>query len=326
MFFIDKQTKNVSSSKERSPEYASRGNCSRGQGRYRYFSSNKNKIYYQICKKSGHSNADCYHHMNLNYQPQNQKLDFNSPTTLISISPEVIDPNWYLDTRANNHITPDFLALSLHSLYKGPGKVAVGLGQELQIKHTGSGTVNTPTHHFSLSNILHVSSLTTNLIYVNKFTKDNNYIVSFDAQWFFIQDKTTNRLIHQGSSRNGLYHLPKTKDATSFSSQPQALSTRKIIDSVWHNRLGHPSSLVLNSILTLVHVPLNSSTGKFDCNNCALAKCHRTHLPSSTTMSKCPLDIVHGDIWGPAPMISFSGFRFYLLLVDDTPGSLRFTC
>lgn len=180
----------ANSDKERTSEYALRG-----RGRYRYYLSNRAKIYCQICKKAGHLVADCYHRTNLNYKPQPQQ-DFNSPTTLLSISLKVIDPTWYLDIGASNHVTPDFSALSLHSPYKGPTRVAVGSGQELQIKHTGSGTVKTPNHCFHLSNILHVLKLATNLISVNKFAKDNNCIIAFDDKNFFIQDKTTNHLIH----------------------------------------------------------------------------------------------------------------------------------
>lgn len=41
------------------------------------------------------------------------------------------------------------------------------------------------------------------------------------------------------------------------------------------------------------------------------------HLPNSSSFSSSPLDLVHADVWGPAPVSSFSGLRFYLLLVDD---------
>ena len=37
----------------------------------------------------------------------------------------------------------------------------------------------------------------------------------------------------------------------------------------------------------------------------------------STTTTSCPLEILHMDVWGPAPCLSNDGFHFYLIIIDD---------
>lgn len=66
--------------------------------------------------------------MEPHYQQKSQDPNVDSPTTLLTHPSEAIDPTWYLETGASNHITHDFFVLSLHSPYKGKANVAVGLG------------------------------------------------------------------------------------------------------------------------------------------------------------------------------------------------------
>jgi hypothetical protein len=88
----------------------------------------------------------------------------------------------------------------------------------------------------------------------------------------------------------------------------------------WHARFGHPSPQVVRSILRLNNLPCLKDTSLSSiCNACQLAKSHQlpyTHSIHHTTM---PLELIHSDVWGPAP-ISIGVFRYYISFVDD------FTC
>jgi hypothetical protein len=44
-----------------------------------------------------------------------------------------------------------------------------------------------------------------------------------------------------------------------------------------------------------------------------------TQLPFSTSTSctQFPLQLVHSDVWGPAPINSINGHRYYVIFVDD---------
>lgn len=92
-----------------------------------------------------------------------------------------LDPSWYLDTRANNHVTPNASVISVLTPYKGSTTVAMGNRQKLQIQITSNKNLSTKSHKFVLNNILHVPSASTNLLYVQRFAWDNNCRLIFDA-------------------------------------------------------------------------------------------------------------------------------------------------
>ena len=81
----------------------------------------------------------------------------------------------------------------------------------------------------------------------------------------------------------------------------------------WHHRLGHP---FLGYLKQLFH-SLHNCTMPLDCETCVVAKSHKhSYFPSHTCAPK-PFDLVHSDVWGPAPHIDSHGFAYFVLFVDD---------
>lgn len=80
-------------------------------------------------------------------------------------------------------------------------------------------------------------------------------------------------------------------------------------------RLGHPSSSVLRTIL--MNEGLYFSPNIPFCNACQLGKSHHISFPSTAHTIHAPLEIVHSDIWGPAPIVSKDGFCYYIHFIDD---------
>ena len=54
-----------------------------------------------------------------------------------------------------------------------------------------------------------------------------------------------------------------------------------------------------------------------DCETCKLAKSNKHSYFSSNTRVNKPFDLVHSDVWGPAPNINSHGFAYFVLFVDD---------
>ncbi|XP_026409858.1 uncharacterized protein LOC113304954 [Papaver somniferum] len=55
----------------------------------------------------------------------------------------------------------------------------------------------------------------------------------------------------------------------------------------------------------------------FNYETCILAKSHRTTYPDSFSRRLVPFALVHSDVWGPCRITSNSGFRWFVLFVDD---------
>uniref|UniRef100_A0A2N9HIJ5 Integrase catalytic domain-containing protein n=1 Tax=Fagus sylvatica TaxID=28930 RepID=A0A2N9HIJ5_FAGSY len=48
-----------------------------------------------------------------------------------------------------------------------------------------------------------------------------------------------------------------------------------------------------------------------------IGKMHQLPFPISNKNAISPFELVHADLWGPAPVVSTNAFRYYLVLVDD---------
>jgi transposase InsO family protein len=83
----------------------------------------------------------------------------------------------------------------------------------------------------------------------------------------------------------------------------------------WHRRLGHPSFSYLNKLLPSLFVDLKTSD--FQCETCVKAKSHRVSYKPSLNKCSKPFDLIHSDVWGPAPITSIAGFRWFVLFIDD---------
>ncbi|CAL1373295.1 unnamed protein product [Linum trigynum] len=98
------------------------------------------------------------------------------------------------------------------------------------------------------------------------------------------------------------------------------LSNKNIsVWDLWHCRLGHP-----NSARLLTMFRQNLLPGKFehsvgsqsDCVSCIEAKASQNSFESSETVYAESFDLIHTDLWGPSPVTSRMGYRYFALFVD----------
>lgn len=90
----------------------------------------------------------------------------------------MVDPSWYFDSGATNHITNDLTNLSLKYEFTGGERLTVGNGQGLPIKHIGHSFLPSHPKNLHLINILHCPKITKNLLNnVAQLTSANNFFL-----------------------------------------------------------------------------------------------------------------------------------------------------
>lgn len=202
-------------------------------------------------------------------------------------------------------MTGNAAALQNPSPHSGNTSILLGNGDSLNIAHTGTIPLFFGSHSFPLRNVFHVPSLNKNLLSVAKFTRDNLVYFIFYPTGYQIYNLRTGSLLFQGPCKDGLYPL-------SFAS-PQALAT--FSSTIWHNRLGHPSSSVMSRIGPSLGSSFSSNKQLF-CKGCALGKSTQLPFSSNTIHASVPFYLIPSDVW-MSPVSSVSGFRYYVLFTDD---------
>ena len=202
-------------------------------------------------------------------------------------------------------MTVDLQNLNSHCEYQGPDTIKVGDGTGLRILHTGSSSIQTPHKSLLLNKILHVPSITQNLLTISQFTRDNNVYFEFHPSFFVVKDIQSGKELLHGSNKGGLYCLKHTNS----NSTPSVFISSSF--DTWHRRLGHPMMRTVHQVVSRNSLPLKNKRESF-CSFCPLGKSHKLSFPSSSTIYKTPLELVVSDIWGPSPIISNNQFRYYI--------------
>ena len=122
------------------------------------------------------------------------------------------------------------------------------------------------------------------------------------------------KTIHTGRCEGGLYPL---KLLSKSSPNKQALAAVKPSTSLWHHRLGHASSRVIQQVLSRHQLPVSHNRNNTRvCDACQSGKSHQLPYPRSTSVSSHPMDLIFSDVWGPAPN-SIGRHNYYASFIDD---------
>jgi hypothetical protein len=90
------------------------------------------------------------------------------------------------------------VTLAASEPYLGNENLHVSDGKGLLIYDIGHTKIYTPHHFFTLSNILHVPTITKRLLSVQKFCLDNNVYFEFHPFLFYVKDLNTNEILLSG--------------------------------------------------------------------------------------------------------------------------------
>ena len=85
-----------------------------------------------------------------------------------------LNTNWYPDSSTSHHVTADISNIQQSTPYTFLDELYIINGRGFQILSTSSTTIHKNSHSLKLNNILHVPHIKKNLLFVKKFTEDNN--------------------------------------------------------------------------------------------------------------------------------------------------------
>jgi hypothetical protein len=168
----------------------------------------------QLCQTFGHTAPQCSQLQQRGYGQQ------HSANLALHNSAGTAD--WFPDTDANQHVTPDLATLTTSEPYNGNDNLHVSDGKGLSITHIGHTKIYNPHRSFTLSNVLHVLAITKPMLSVQKFYLYNNVYFEFHHFLFYVKDLNTNEVLLSGQSKDGVYTLSMFR--SSVSSIPQAHS------------------------------------------------------------------------------------------------------
>jgi len=200
-----------------------------------------------------------------------------------------------------------------HEDYYGQDQIRVGDGTGLPISHIGSASLNLSRRSFILNQLLRVPLIFKNLLFVRQFAIDNSVFFEFHSSHFVIKDSQIGIILHQGRTKDGLYHLLPSSGSSSIN---QALVGGHTSLASWHKRLGHPGFQTVHSVISKFQYPFNSNKVSIPCKICPQAKGHQLPFSFSTSSICKPLELVYSDVWGPSPTLSINGNRFYVSFID----------
>nr|GEW76489.1 polyprotein, putative [Tanacetum cinerariifolium] len=218
------------------------------------------------------------------------------------VSVEVLSTKWSIDSGASDHMTGNSHVFNNFDTHASSFHVTIADGSISQV--LGSGTVNL-SPSTSLSSVLSLLKFSFNLLSVRRIMSNLQCSVKFYPEYHVFKDLKTKKIIGRGRKCDGLYvfELEVSKSLVRLSSSSPFEA---------HCRLGHPS---LQSLKKLCPEYLHLSS--LNCDSCEFSKHKRVHLsPQANKRAASPFELVHYDVWGPCPITSKSGFKYFVTFVD----------
>ena len=231
--------------------------------------------------------------------------------------------NWCLDSGASSHICKEaHLFSEIYDLRRGRLNLASNSSTEIIAKGTVllSANVNGRKKNVSLSNVLQVPDLRTNLMSVAKitdkncdvlFTKGHATVIGNDGEVILYADRV-----------GDLYFVREEYEQECKAIAEESNRSSKPLTQLemWHRRMGHLNVQDLQNgdrKKSLLGMNLGKYEKNLECNICLLGKMVRTSFPKKSERKTGLLEIIHSDLCGPMRVESNNKAKYYVTFIDD---------
>ncbi|KAJ9547791.1 hypothetical protein OSB04_020334 [Centaurea solstitialis] len=216
---------------------------------------------------------------------------------------------WIFDSGCFNHMTPcpdGFLSKQPYPLS------SVGTADLSPLPVLFSGNFSTDT--VQLTEVLHVPRLAVGLVSLTQL-QELGLLILFHPSGCLVQDPKTKQILGVGRRVGRVLEVVYMRlplQSSTFAASVSSIASFNL----WHARLGHLSH---NRIKVLASSGLlgNVSSESVSCLSCKLGKHHALPFDNNEFTSILPFDLIHSDVWGPAPHPSMGGARYFVIFVDD---------
>ncbi|KAJ8709420.1 hypothetical protein PYW07_009246 [Mythimna separata] len=181
-----------------------------------------------------------------------------------------------------------------------------------------------------ISDALYVPKVAANLLSVSKMAADG-YVLVFDTNKCSVYRKdninVTGSCDVTATNVDGIYKLDNKRDCyvcmenqepnTRTGGNTFVANTNSL--ELWHRRLGHLSLAGMLSLRDSLACGIAfTNNGLSPCTSCFEGKQKSKSFPlSQAHRSTTKLDLIHTDICGPMPVISWSDCRYFITFTDD---------
>ena len=259
------------------------------------------------CGKIGHYKNQC----RAPEKAQENKTEANvvaeQQNDALICSMESKTESWVLDSGASFHATS---SRELFTSYApgNHGKVYLGDDQPCDVVGKGEVQIKLNGSVWKLKDVRHIPDLRKNLISVGQLANEG-YVTTFNCDtWKVSKGAMT---IARGSMIGTLYMTTNACGSIAV-----AASTED--PNLWHQRLGHISEKGLKVMHKKGKLEGLQSTNIDLCESCIYGKQKRVSFNTGgRTPKQEKLELVHTDVWGPAPVSSIGGKSYFVTFIDD---------
>ena len=129
-----------------------------------------------------------------------------------------------------------------------------------------------------------------------------------------MKDRITGKVLLRGLSNDGLYLFPSAFNKIPSSSS--AFAGERTSPNQYHSCLGHLAFRVVCHVLSRFILPFSSNKTVHSCSACFNFKSKQLPFALSSTQVNFPLELIFTDVWGPSPICSKSGSKYYVSFMD----------